>query len=318
MPEKYDLHTHSTASDGTLAPAELVDRAAAKGVTVLALTDHDTLEGLAAAQTAADSAGLILSPGVEISVTWGGRTIHVVGLWIDRWNEPLGLGLQRLQHYRRHRAEEIGRRLAKEGIEGAFEGAKSLSNGRLVGRTHFARFLVRRGYAPSEREVFKHYLVKGKPGHVPGDWSSLEQAVGWICGAGGQAVIAHPARYRFSLGKLLRLIGQFKELGGVGIEVVSGSHSADESRLMARYARENRLLASAGSDFHGPENPWVDLGDLAPLPAGCEPIWREWGGEFSLAPLPLGPGSRFVQIRGTGANGVLLIPADPRPFAEKT
>jgi len=293
MPHKYDLHTHSTASDGTLAPAELVDRAVANGVTVLALTDHDTLEGLAAAQTAADSTGLILSPGVEISVTWGGRTIHVVGLWIDCWNEPLVLGLQRLLDYRRHRAEEIGRRLAKEGIEGAFEGAKSFSNGRLVGRTHFARFLVRRGYALSEREVFKHYLVKGKPGHVPGDWSSLEEAVGWICGAGGQAVIAHPARYGFSRGKLLRLIGQFKELGGVGIEVVSGSHSADDSLLMARYARENGLLASAGSDFHGPENPWVDLGRLAPLPTGCKPIWSDWEGRVSSSAAPAGSRKQF-------------------------
>jgi predicted metal-dependent phosphoesterase TrpH len=286
MSQKYDLHTHSTASDGTLAPAELVARAAGKGVSVLGLTDHDTLGGLAAAQAAAKSAGLILTPGVEISVTWGGRTIHIVGLWIEYWNDPLARGLQRLLDYRCLRAEAIGRRLAKEGIEGALAGARSLSNGKLIGRTHFARFLVRRGYAQSERDVFKHYLVKGKPGHVPGDWASLEEAVGWIRGAGGQAVIAHPARYHFPGAKLFRLIGQFKELGGVGIEVVSGSHSRDESLLMARYARENGLLASAGSDFHGPENPWVDLGDLSPLPAACRPIWSDWEERVPPHPAP--------------------------------
>lgn len=276
MLKKYDLHTHSTASDGTLTPPDLIARAATKGVEVLALTDHDTLEGLASAQAAADAVGLVLSPGVEISVTWGGRTIHIIALGIDRRNPSLCSGLTRLLSYRRWRAEEIGRGLAKAGIEGAFEGAKDLSNGRLIGRTHFARFLVREGHAPSERDVFKHYLVKGKPGHVAGEWASLEEAVGWIRGAGGQAVIAHPARYRFTRVKLLRLVGQFKELGGVGIEVVSGSHNRDESLLFARFAQENSLLASVGSDFHGPENPWVELGCLDPLPAGCTPIWVDW------------------------------------------
>ncbi|WP_133512461.1 PHP domain-containing protein [Candidatus Thiosymbion oneisti] len=276
MPRKYDLHTHSTASDGTLTPPELVALAAAKGVEVLALTDHDTLEGLASARTAADAAGLILSPGVEISVTWGGRTIHIIGLGIDLRNQALCAGLAELSAYRRRRAEAIGQRLAKEGIEGAFEGARAFSNGRLIGRTHFARFLVQRGYASDEREVFKHYLVKGKPGHVVGDWASLETAVGWIRGAGGQAVIAHPGRYHFTRAKLLRLIGEFTALGGVGIEVVSGSHTPDECLRFARYAQENRLLASVGSDFHGPGNPWTQLGGMAPLPSFCTPIWADW------------------------------------------
>ena len=264
------------ASDGTLSPQELVALAASRGVRVLALTDHDTLDGLAEAQAAADDAGIVLSPGVEISVTWGGRTIHIVALWIDPEDEQLRLGLGRLREYRQWRAEEIGRRLAKVGIRGAFEGAKSFSNQRLIGRTHFARFLVQRGYAANEREVFKSYLVKGKPGHVSGDWASLEEAVGWIRAAGGQAVIAHPARYRFTRAKLLRLIGQFKELGGVGIEVVSGSHSRDDRLVFAGHARDQGLLASAGSDFHGPENPWVELGRLDPLPAVCTPIWSSW------------------------------------------
>jgi len=279
MPQRYDLHTHSTASDGALTPAQLVAHAAAKGVEVLSLTDHDTLGGLDEAQTTAEAFDLTLLPGVEISVTWGGRTIHVIGLGVDPGNGTLSHGLARLSDYRRGRAEEIGRRLAGIGIEGAFEGAKDLSNGRLIGRTHFARFLVRQGQASSVREVFKHFLVRGKPGYVAGDWASLEEAVGWIFGAGGRAVIAHPARYRFSRTKILRLIGQFKALGGVGIEVVSGSHNRDEHLDFARYAQENSLLASVGSDFHGPENPWVDLGRLASLPAGCTPIWLGWEGQ---------------------------------------
>jgi predicted metal-dependent phosphoesterase TrpH len=273
MPERYDLHTHSTASDGTLSPEELILRAAAKGVDVLALTDHDTIDGLAAAERAAHSAGLTLCPGVEISVTWGGRTIHVVGLGVDRSDGGLTAGLARLRDYRLWRAEEIGRRLARNGIEGAFEGARACSNGRLVGRTHFARYLVGQGYAPSVRDLFKHYLVRGKPGHVAGEWASLEAAVAWIRGAGGRAVIAHPARYRFSRTKLRRLIGEFKEVGGVALEVISGSHGPDECLLFARHARENELLASLGSDFHGPENPWVELGRLPPLPPGCTPVW---------------------------------------------
>jgi len=276
MPRCYDLHSHSTASDGTLTPEELVMRAAEKGVEVLALTDHDTLAGLAEAQAAARAADLILLPGVEVSVSWGGRTIHIVGLGIDRWYEPLVSALADLLVDRRRRAEEIGRRLARVGVTGAFEGAEALSNGRLIGRTHFARFLVREGYVREEREAFQRFLLRGKPGHVEGAWASLDEAVGWVCGAGGQAVIAHPARYRFSRTKMLRLIGQFKDLGGVGIEVVSGSHSRDECFLVARYARENGLLASVGSDFHDPKNPWVELGRLAPLPAHCTPIWMHW------------------------------------------
>lgn len=276
MTSRYDLHSHSTASDGTLTPQDLVARAKAKGVEVLALTDHDTLEGLAAARTAADSVGLTLCPGVEVSVTWGGRTIHVVGLWIDPADPTLTAGLARQLERRTRRAEEIGRRLAKAGVPGAFEGAQAFSSGRLIGRTHFARFLVQQGRAANEREVFKGWLVKGKPGHVPGDWARLEDAVGWIRGAGGQAIIAHPARYRFSRTKLLRLIGELKALGGVGIEVVAGSHGKDECHNFARFASENGLLASVGSDFHGPECPWPDLGGLMALPASCTPVWADW------------------------------------------
>lgn len=271
-----DLHTHSSASDGTLSPTQLVERAAAAGVRVMALTDHDTTCGVAEAAEAALRRDVVLIPGAEISVTWGGRTIHVLGLGLDIDYPALCHGLERLVAYRQWRAEEIGRRLAKAGIDGAYQGAKALSNGRLISRTHFARFLVQRRRADNERDVFKRYLVSGKPGHVAGEWAMLEDAVGWIRSSGGQAVIAHPARYGLTRTKMRRLIGQFQELGGEGIEVVSGSHSRDEAFVFARHARDNRLLASAGSDYHGPEKPWIQLGALPALPDGCTPIWADW------------------------------------------
>ncbi len=278
-----DLHTHSTASDGTLSPTELVTRAAVAGVRVMALTDHDTTAGVAEAAAAAHRQGMVLIPGAEISVTWGGRTIHILGLGLDVTYPALCDGLGRLVAHRQWRAEEIGRVLAKAGIDGAYQGAKALSNGRLISRTHFARFLVQQRRADNERDVFKRYLVSGKPGHVAGDWATLEDAVGWIRASGGQAVIAHPARYGLTRTKMCKLIGQFQELGGEGIEVVSGSHSRDEAFVFARYARDNHLLASAGSDYHGPEKPWIQLGALPALPDGCTPIWADWMLEPTLA-----------------------------------
>jgi len=274
----YDLHTHSDASDGTLSPAELVQRAAAAGVRCLALTDHDTLEGLATAASTARQEGIDWVPGVEVSVTWGGRTIHLVGLHVDAACPVLLEGLAGLREYRVWRAEEIGRRLAGHGIEGAFEGARTLSSGRLVSRTHFARLLVRRGVAADVRHVFKHFLVQGKPGYVPGQWAALNDAVGWIRQAGGQAVLAHPARYKLTRGGLRRLIGEFREAGGCALEVVSGSHSRDDYVTMAHHAADFGLLSSAGSDFHDPLAPWIELGRLPELPDGCVPIWRDWGG----------------------------------------
>jgi len=272
----YDLHAHSTASDGTLTPAELMCKAAEAGVRVMALTDHDTVEGLAEAEAQAAKLGLEFVPGIELSVTWNGATVHIVGLGLDRCSEPLLAGLQGLRAFRDWRAEEIGRRLAKKGIEGAYEGAKAFSNGRLISRTHFARFLVQAGHAASVGDVFKKYLVQGKPGYVPGDWASLEQAMGWILAAGGQAVIAHPARYKLTRSKLRRLIGEFQELGGEAIEVVCGSHSRDEYFTMANHAKDFGMLSSAGSDYHGPENPWIQLGKLPDLPAICRPVWQDW------------------------------------------
>jgi len=276
MSIQYDLHTHSTASDGTLPPAELVQAAAAAGVDVMALTDHDTLAGLDEARQMAEQQGVRLIPGVEISVTWQGATVHILGLNVNSECEALQQGLVGLREYRNWRAEEIGRRLDKKGIGGAFEAACALSTGKLVSRTHFARFLVAEGYARDVREVFRKYLVQGKPGHVPGKWAALEDAVGWIVQAQGTAVIAHPARYNMTRNKLRKLIAAFKEAGGRGLEVVSGSHSKDEYLTVARHAKDFGLLSSMGSDFHDPKTPWIALGKLPPLPMGCNPVWRDF------------------------------------------
>ncbi|MCG8038057.1 MAG: PHP domain-containing protein [Candidatus Thiodiazotropha taylori] len=272
----YDLHSHSIASDGTLSPRALVQRAAEAGVEVLALTDHDTTAGIDEASEAAQSCGLVLIPGVEVSVSWNRQTVHLVGLNVDPHDSQLNAGLQKLRDFREWRAEEIGRRLDKAGISGAYEGALALAEGCLVSRTHFARFLVQSGIVEDERKVFKRFLVSGKPGHVPGEWASLEEAVGWIHAAGGQAVIAHPARYRMTRSKLRQLLKQFVALQGDGLEVVSGSHSRDDYVSMAKHAKDFDLLASAGSDFHCPKNPWIELGRLPRLPEGCKPVWQNW------------------------------------------
>jgi len=271
---RYDLHSHSTASDGTLAPASLVAKAHAAGVAVLALTDHDTLDGLAEAEQTLSGLDLSLIPGVEISVTWRAMTIHVLGLNVDPNNQVLSDGLQELQKVRDWRAGEISRKLAKEGIAEARQGADRFRKGKILSRTHFAHFLVEAGYAVSVRDVFKHFLVKGKPGYVRSEWVSMQRALGWIRLAGGLPVIAHPARYSLTRSKLKRLVGEFREAGGVGLEVVSGSHSRDETLHMAAVCREHKLFASCGSDYHGPEKPWVELGRLQRLPQGCIPIWE--------------------------------------------
>ncbi|MBS1235849.1 MAG: metal-dependent phosphoesterase [Proteobacteria bacterium] len=272
----YDLHTHTVYSDGALAPAELVARAAANGVQVLALTDHDVTDGVPEAQAAAQQAGITLVPGVEISVTWGAQTVHVVGLQIDITHPGLQAGLARLREFREWRAEEIGRRLAKAGIPGATEGARALALRGLVSRTHFAQYLVAAGHAADVRSVFKKFLVHGKPGYVPGQWAGLDEAIGWIRAAGGQAVLAHPARYKITATRLKKLLGEFRDAGGAAIEVVSGSHSRDDMFRFAQLARSFGLLASSGSDFHGPHNYYMDLGPMPPLPDGCTPVWQTW------------------------------------------
>ena len=276
MTRIYDLHSHSTASDGTLEPAELVRRAARQGVEVLALTDHDTTDGVAEAATAARDEGIELVPALEVSVTWRKGTVHIVALHIDPQDTALQQGLARLREFRLWRGEEIGRRLHKAGIDGALEGARAYADGPSLSRTHFARFLVDNGFAKDMGQAFRRYLGQGKPGHVPGDWATLEEAVGWITGAGGQAVVAHPARYKLTRTKLGELLEAFKECGGIGLEVVSSSHNREERAAMARLAEKFGLYGSVGSDFHTPGNPYVELGRHLDLPTGCAPIWETW------------------------------------------
>jgi 3',5'-nucleoside bisphosphate phosphatase len=273
---QFDLHTHSTASDGSLSPETLVARAKQQGVTHLALTDHDGTEGIRQAMAEAQLQDVVLIPGVEISVSWHGATVHIVGLQIDIDNEVLQQGLSALRDYRRQRAIDIATRLDKAGISGAYEGASHYASETMLGRVHFARFLVEKGYAKDMKDVFKRFLVRNKPGYVTGHWASLEDTVNWITGAGGQAVIAHPARYKVTSTKRRKLVAEFKALGGSGIEVASGAQHPEEVRTMARLATEFDLLASAGSDFHSPDNSYTELGKMTALPPNVTPIWSTW------------------------------------------
>jgi hypothetical protein len=272
----YDLHSHSNASDGVLTPTALVERAIQQNVDVLALTDHDGTEGLAEAKQAANGTDIKLISGVEISANWNHKTVHIIGLNIDEANENLQKGLSEIRTYRAERAKEIANRLAKVGIHGSYEGAQKFASEVMLGRLHFAQFLVENGHAKDLNDVFKRYLVRNKPGYVPGKWATLEQAVNWITQAGGQAVIAHPARYKLTATKLRYLTTEFKQLGGVGLEVVSGRQHPEEVKTLARLAEKMEMYASCGSDFHSPDNQWVELGSLTMMPTNTQPIWSSW------------------------------------------
>lgn len=271
-----DLHCHSRVSDGVLAPAEVVARAAANGVDVLGLTDHDDVAGIAEAQAAAGVAGLTLIPGVEISVTWDGQTIHVVGLRIDPEYPELAAGLHQIRLGRIERAQRMAEDLAQSGILGAYEGAFTYAaNEQMVGRTHFARWLVAQGHAPDMRTAFKRFLTRGNPGYVEHEWTTLENAVGWIRASGGMAVIAHPGRYAFNARELHLLLDAFRALGGEGIEVITGSHHPSEYGKFADLARAFSLKSSRGADFHAPGE-GIDIGRLPALPHYCQPVWHDW------------------------------------------
>ncbi|ACR29522.1 3',5'-nucleoside bisphosphate phosphatase [Burkholderia glumae] len=272
-----DLHCHSNVSDGHLAPAEVARRAQAAGVTLWALTDHDEVGGQLAAREAAEALGMRYLSGVEISVTWASRTVHVVGLHIDPANPALVDGLCRTRNGRAGRAREMAEQLAAIGIPGAYEGAlRHVSNPDLISRTHFARFLVEAGYAASTSDVFARYLGDGKPGFVPHRWATLADAVGWIRAAGGEAVIAHPGRYSYTPVEFDALFGEFIDLGGRAIEVVTGSHTPDQYRQYADVARRYGFEASRGSDFHAPGESVVEFGSLPPLPPDLTPVWERW------------------------------------------
>lgn len=270
-----DLHCHSVVSDGTLAPEVLAERAAAHGVELWALTDHDEIGGVSRARAAARSLNMAFLTGVEISVTFADTTVHIVGLGFDESNEALVQGLAQTRGGRDGRAREMSEGLAKVGIHGAYEGAlKYVGNPDLISRSHFGRFLVESGVCKDIPEVFRKYLTEGKPGFVPHRWASLSNAVHWITEAGGVAVIAHPARYDFTPNEEYALFSEFKAHGGRGVEVLTGSHSAAEALRYAQTAKEFGLVASRGSDFHSPDESHCELGSLPLLTGDLTPVWH--------------------------------------------
>ncbi len=272
----YDLHSHSTASDGALSPTELVRLAVEAGVRHLALTDHDSVAGIQEAAEAAQDHPIQLIPGVEISVTWEKRCFHVLGLNIDPNSESLTKGLRRLQQLRRERAERMDVHLKKHGISGALEAVQSMAGEGMITRTHFGRFLIAQGYAKDMPDVFDKFLVRGKPGYVATQWADLEEALEWIQQASGIAVLAHPLRYKLTGAWLRRFLTAFRSSGGLGIEVVCGNSTPVQIEACADYARRYRLMGSVGSDFHDPAFPWIELGKLHPLPQGVTPVWEGW------------------------------------------
>lgn len=270
-----DLHCHSTISDGTLSPEELAQRAYDNGVRTWSLTDHDEVGGQIRAARAADELGMRYINGIEISVTWCDRTLHIVGLGYDYQNPTLNAGLNRIRSDRVRRAHEMAAKLEKFGIRGAYEGAVALAgNPDLLSRTHFARYIVEQGHCQHMQEVFDKYLADGKPAYVAGAWANLIEAVDWITQAGGTAVIAHPGRYKYSSSEFSNLFKSFKLMGGRGIEVVTGSHSPEQYHQYANVAKHYGFLASCGSDFHSPKESRIDLGRLPELPSGLIPIWQ--------------------------------------------
>jgi len=276
VPATIDLHCHSTISDGLYSPQDLVAYAAKRGVKVLALTDHDDVSGLQVAREAALQHGIKFINGVEISATWKKRTLHIVGLKVNPDNVALKTALNAVRTGRDERAQQMGADLARVGIHGAYEGAKTLASTSIITRTHFASFMVQNGHAKDRKTVFKKYLVKGKPGFVEHTWMSLEAAVGLILGAGGIAVIAHPGRYDLGMINMHLLMHEFRTLGGAAIEVVTGSHTPPQYQQFAKIAHKFSLKSSLGSDFHGPGISFFEMGSMPELPAGCVPVWDDW------------------------------------------
>jgi len=274
---RFDLHSHSTASDGLLAPKALIARAVERRVDVLALTDHDDTAGLAEAAEAARGTPLTLVHGAELSVSWETQTLHIVALQIDPANETLAAGLGTIRDGRDGRAHRIAASLAAAGIPRAYEGARRfVTSDRLISRSHFARYLVEAGHAKTTQDVFKRYLVAGKPGYVSHAWATLTDAVSWIHAAGGQAVLAHPGRYRLTATGMRRLLTSFREAGGDAIEVYSSSHTMAQAEEFAGYARVFGFMASGGSDYHGPGESSLDLGSVPELPSWLAPVWSRW------------------------------------------
>ncbi|RTK97198.1 MAG: PHP domain-containing protein [Neisseriaceae bacterium] len=272
-----DLHSHSSCSDGTLTPGQVVARASERGCKVLALTDHDVLLGLPAARKAAIEHGIHFVDGVEVSVSWDGLTIHVVGLNVDPDNAELQQGLASVRSGRMRRAEAMAADLLRAGIADSLPGALAFAGNKdMISRTHFARFLVESGKVKDIKTAFKKYLVKGKPGYVPHQWADLNDVVNWIRNAGGRAVLAHPGRYQIGKARMQRLLVDFKAAGGEAVEVVTSNHTPEHVIQFTRLAAEYELLASCGSDFHGPGEGYADIGRLPDMPGACKPVWHDW------------------------------------------
>jgi predicted metal-dependent phosphoesterase TrpH len=271
-----DLHSHSNISDGLLSPSSLIDYAHEKKVNMIALTDHDDISGIEEAQKRCEFYGIDFVTGVEISVTWRNRTIHIVGLNFDQKNQVLIKGLESIRAGRIERAEKIAYGLEMVGVKNALEGAKSFSQHQVIGRVHFAQYLVEQNYARNIQSVFKKFMTPGKPGYVKHEWTELKKAVEWINGAGGMAVVAHPGRY--DMGKKLYPVffQEFKDYGGKGLEVISGSQPINQSEYFANFADQFGLYASIGSDFHGYGVSHRDLGPLHELPKNVSPIWQHF------------------------------------------
>ncbi|MFZ6690782.1 3',5'-nucleoside bisphosphate phosphatase [Undibacterium sp. SXout20W] len=273
-----DFHSHSTVSDGVLSPTELAARAKKNGVDVWALTDHDEIGGIAEARAAATALELKFIPGVEISITWARKTIHIVGLNIDENNSKLLEGLAKTRAGREQRARDMSADLAaRAGLNNVYEGALTyVSNPNLISRSHFARYLVEIGACRSVSEVFKKYLAEGKPGYVPHRWATLQEAVTWILAAGGVAIVAHPGRYDLSPVAYDSFFREFKALGGTAIETVTGSHTVDQYEEYTKIANSYGFLVSRGSDFHSPADAEVDIGKLPAMPKNSKPVWTSW------------------------------------------
>lgn len=271
-----DLHCHSTASDGALSPEDLIGRAAQRGVTHLALTDHDTLAGLPAASAAAADSGIVLVTGTELSCVWRSHTIHIVGLDFDPDSESLLAAMQRQNANRWGRARAIADKLSKTRVDDLLGKATAMANNDVPGRPHFAKVLVEEGVVKDMNQAFKRHLGQGKPGDVKAFWPELEEIVQWIVEAGGIAVLAHPRKYKLTATKLRALVSDFKRAGGRAIEVSTSGQTSGDLGFLAELCRREELLASQGSDFHFPGAPWCELGRIAKMPDGVEPVWHHF------------------------------------------
>ena len=270
-----DLHCHTTASDGSLEPRQLIERAAQQGVEILSITDHDSIAAYEQLQPRSELP-LTLVPGIELSTAWQGTTIHVLALNISLDSDAMRAAVSEQSRTRSERAEMIAEKLEKLGIKDALVGARKLAGKGWIGRPHFARYLVDTGAVPDERRAFKKFLGNGKPGDVNKLWPGLEQIIEWSRDAGGTTVLAHPSRYRLTRSKLQRLLQGFVAAGGQGMEVVCGRQKAEEITQLAILCRDNKMLASCGSDFHRPGRPWSELGQAPSIPTGCKPVWEHW------------------------------------------